>query len=81
MTTEFIEEKELGYSMVVRQERQLLDVYFVDTIYDLYQSNYILNTKYKIGNFLYAYPKFDEKNEQEIEQFIDMITDHIVYNE
>jgi hypothetical protein len=78
---EFVEEEELGYSMVVRRKMELLDVYFVDTIYDLYQSNYILNNKYKMGNFLYAYPTFDGKTEQEVDEFIDMITDHIVYNE
>jgi cell division septum initiation protein DivIVA len=34
-----------------------------------------------MGNFLYAYPTFDGKTEQEVDEFIDMITDHIVYNE
>lgn len=78
---ELREDKEHGWYMLARDEKKVIEVIPIESLYDLYQANYVLKQKYGVDDFLYQYPLALGQDDKTAMEFYNAITNYIINNE
>ena len=78
------DEKTDNYILVVYKNKpkfKVLEYFEMSTIYELYQTNFLLKKKYDLHDYLFSYAQHLEGKPEAGWQFLDAVTDYIIYKE